>query len=93
MTRKKTQPAASTRVVAFPDGGIIPASESHTGHDYSVEAHTPVELRREYAEHLIHDRFAYAVDAPEADGKEADPTPAAENTPPSELDPDLLRAP
>jgi hypothetical protein len=97
MSKKKTTPASSTRTVAFTYGGIIPAGESSTGEEFHVAPHKPVELRREYAEHLIHDRFAYAVDAQEANGKEADgneadPTPAPENTPPPEPAPDLPRA-
>lgn len=89
MSKKKTTPASSTLTVAFTYGGIIPAGESDTDEAFRVEPHKPVELRREYAEHLIHDRFAYAVDGKEtdgkeADGKEADQTPGPESPPPAE---------
>lgn len=89
MSKKKATPASTTLTVAFTYGGIIPAGENDTGEEVRVEPHKPVELRREYAEHLIHDRFAYAVDAQEADGKEtdgkeADQTPGPETPPPAE---------
>lgn len=57
-----------TMWIAFPNGGIIPASI--TGEkDRAVDAHDPVKVPSEYGQHLVHDRFAYEAEAPNRKGK------------------------
>lgn len=51
----------STIVVAFPRGGIIPASVLDASEDYTAPPHKPVEVPKAYGEHLITDRLAYDV--------------------------------
>ncbi|MFS2324029.1 hypothetical protein U2P60_01075 [Brucella sp. H1_1004] len=51
----------STIVVAFPRGGIIPASVLDASDDYTAPPHKPVEVPKAYGEHLIIDRLAYDV--------------------------------
>lgn len=57
-----------TMWVAFPNGGIIPASITG-GKDRAVNAHEPIKVPAEYGEHLVHDRFAYKAEAPSRSGK------------------------
>jgi len=60
--------------VAFPNGGSLP-EEITGGEEKHVPAHEPVRVPQAYGEHLIHDGFAYAADAPKkGDGsKKSDP--------------------
>lgn len=61
-----------TIVVAFPRGGIIPASVLNEDEDYTASPHKPVEVPKAYGDHLIADRLAYDV-------LEADKRKKAEN--------------
>lgn len=47
-----------TMLIAFPNGGILPASITGDK-DKPVDPHDPVRVPRDYGEHLVHDRFAY----------------------------------
>lgn len=64
---------SDTMHIAFPNGGILPASVTG-GKETSVPPHEAVKVPRTYGEHLVHDRFAYEAEAPKA-RKKAGPTP------------------
>lgn len=57
----------SKMTIAYPHGGILPASVTG-GEEKRVPPHEPVSVPRYYGEHLIHDRFAYEVE-PKKTGK------------------------
>ncbi|MEN5300189.1 hypothetical protein ABE530_17875 [Brucella sp. TWI559] len=49
----------STILVAFPNGGIIPANVLEMKNNVSVLPHQPIEVPKVYGDHLISDRIAY----------------------------------
>lgn len=55
--------------IAFPHGGIIPASVMGTEEDVHVDASTPIEVPEGYGLHLISDRFAVAAEMPKPQEK------------------------
>jgi hypothetical protein len=61
---------AKMKTIAFPRGGIIPAALLGLQKDKVCSAHEPVDVPCDYADHLIHDRFAYEAEKPTA--KKAD---------------------
>ena len=56
--------------IAFPHGGIIPASIMGTETDVHVDAATPIEVPESYGRHLISDRFAVAAEMPKPPEKD-----------------------
>lgn len=60
--------------VAFRTNAIIPASVLKTEEDKKVNAHEPVQVPEDYAEHVVHERFAVKSKAPK---KKAAPKPTA----------------
>lgn len=49
---------SETMMIAFPNGGILPADITG-GKERAVSAHEAVEVPRSYGQHLVDDRFAY----------------------------------
>ncbi len=67
----------STMFIALASGGILAAAAMGTENDIEVGPHEAVEVPEDYGRHLIHDKFAYEAEAPEAvdgaaDGADAD---------------------
>lgn len=67
-----------TIVIAFPRGGIIPASVLNAKDNYTASPHKPVEVPKAYGEHLISDCLAY--DYLEADKRKKADAEAAEKS-------------
>lgn len=63
-------------MIAFANGGILPAGISGSGEERAVPAHEPVSVPKTYGEHLVSDRFAYVPEG--GDGKADDVKSAAE---------------
>ncbi len=64
--------------IAFPQGGIIPGEVLGKSEDVHIEALAPITVPERYGRHLIADRFAIEVAAPEKPKKKAK-APAGEN--------------
>lgn len=64
--------------IAFPHGGIIPASVLGEGADVKMAAMMAVEVPEAYALHLIEDRFAVAAEMPKKEDTKAEKKAAAE---------------
>ncbi|MBB5703600.1 septal ring factor EnvC (AmiA/AmiB activator) [Ochrobactrum daejeonense] len=81
----------STIVVAFSNGGIIPARILEKPKDVSVLPHEPIEVPKVYGDHLIFDRIAY--DFVEAEKrKKADAASAAKHAEAARSDTEALEA-
>lgn len=57
--------------IAFPQGGIIPGTVLGKSEDVHVDAQAPITVPERYGRHLIADRFAIEVAAPEKPKKKA----------------------
>lgn len=70
----------STMFIALASGGILAAAAMGAEKDIEVGPHEAIEVPKDYGLHLIHDKFAYETEAPEAadeaaDGADADQKP------------------
>ncbi|NGO64200.1 hypothetical protein G6N76_10975 [Rhizobium daejeonense] len=57
--------------IAFPQGGIIPGAVLGKSEDVHVDALAPITVPERYGRHLIADRFAVEVAAPEKPKKKS----------------------
>lgn len=64
--------------IAFPHGGIIPASVLGEKDDVKMEAMKAVEVPEAYGRHLIEDRFAVAAEMPKKEDTKAEKKAAAD---------------
>ncbi|MBC7311693.1 MAG: hypothetical protein H5U11_04280 [Rhizobium sp.] len=64
--------------IAFPHGGIIPASVLGEKADVKMAARTAVEVPEAYGLHLIEDRFAVAAEMPKKEDTKAEKKAAAD---------------
>lgn len=69
---------AKTMKIAFPNGGIVPASVLKADADKRLGPHEPVSVPEAYGQSLVADRFAYAYDPRTAPRAPADPVKVAE---------------
>lgn len=78
--------------IAFPNGGIIPASVMGTEKDVNVDAATPIEVPERYGRHLIDDRFAVAAEMPKKEEQKMARMPAEKGSPSRKASADKVAA-